>query len=221
MARLPDVLGGRDDGDAVGPPQHRTSLRPPLRSTAYSSASLVRTSGAAVRSVPGVARVGGYRLWRVAEPSIPAGEPGVRVTFEEAATDSYASAFALAKAFGSTVLEPSWWPAGIEEISYRVARFSSGHLHHEIMSVRRDGVPVGVIGQLEIPGDRSPREWLDGDWSEPHELAHVRGLIGRVGSPPRLQAVVYHAGLEIRLVGYDTEDEIMRVVSRLRPVSPE
>lgn len=157
----------------------------------------------------------------MAGPHIPAGEPDARVTFEEAASDTYASALALARAFDSTVLEPSWWPAGIQEISYCLARFSTGRAHYEIESIRRDGVPVGVIGQYETPGSRSPREWLDGEWSEPRELADVRGLIGRVGVPSRLQAVVYDQKLEIHLIGYDTEDEIVSAVSSLRRVSPD
>ena len=49
---------------------------------------------------------------------------------------------------------------------------------------------------------------VDGEWSEPRQLAHVRGLIGRVGVPPELQAVIYDQGLEIHVIGYDTEDEI-------------
>lgn len=101
----------------------------------------------------------------VAGPDIPADHPGPRVTIEEAASETYPTAVELARAFGSTVLEPSWWPADAEEVSYCVARFSSGDTHYEIESIRRDGVPVGVIGHFEIAGGRSPREWLDGEWS--------------------------------------------------------
>ena len=68
---------------------------------------------------------------------------------------------------------------------------------------------------------RSPREWLDGEWSEPRELARLRGLIGRVGFPPTLQAVIYDQGLEIHLIGYDTEDEIMSAITSLRRASPD
>jgi hypothetical protein len=143
------------------------------------------------------------------------------VTIEEAASETYSSGLALAQAFGSTILEPSWWPADAGEVSYCVARFSSGRAHYEIESIRRDGVPVGVIGHRETVGRRSPREWLDGEWSEPHELAHVCGLVGQVGIPPRLQAVIYDQGIEIHLVGYDTEDEILSVVESLRRASPE
>jgi hypothetical protein len=49
----------------------------------------------------------------------------------------------------------------------------------------------------------------------------VRGLIGRVGIPPRLQAVTYEQKLETHLIGYDTEDEIMSAVRSLRRISPD
>lgn len=104
----------------------------------------------------------GYTLSRVAGPHIPAGDHGPRVTFEEAASESYPSALALARAVGSTLLEPSWWPADAEEISYCVARFSSGHAHYKIGSIRRDGVPVGAIGHFAAAGGGSPTDWLDG-----------------------------------------------------------
>lgn len=135
--------------------------------------------------------------------------------------ETYPSGSALAQAFGSAILEPSWWPADAGEVSYCVARFSSGRAHYEMESSRRDRVPVGVIGHFEAPGARSPSEWLDGEWSEPRELAHVRGLIGQVGIPPRLQAVIYDQGFEIHLVGYDTEDEILSAVESLCRASPD
>jgi hypothetical protein len=110
------------------------------------------------------------------EPQIPADDQAAddhrpRATSEIAASETYATGLALARAFGSTVLEPSWWPEDVEEIRCCLARFSSGHAHYEILATRRDGVPVGVIGHIERPGGRSPREWLDGEWSEPRELA--------------------------------------------------
>ncbi len=45
----------------------------------------------------------------------------------------------------------------------------------------------------------------------------MRGLIGRVGEPSRLQAVIYDEKLEIQLIGYATEAEIVRAVTSLRP----
>ena len=44
----------------------------------------------------------------------------------------------------------------------------------------------------------------------------MRGLIGRVGAPRRLRAVIYDETLQIQLIGDDTEAEIMSTVSSLR-----
>ena len=144
------------------------------------------------------------------------GDDGPRATVSEADSETYSSAPELARAFGSPVCEPTWWPADIEEISYCLVR-SPGGVHYQIGSTRSDGVPVCVIGQFEAAlAGRSPRDWLHGEWSEPPELAHVRGLIGRVGIPRRLQAVIYDQKLQIQLIGYDTEHEIMSTVSSLR-----
>jgi hypothetical protein len=58
--------------------------------------------------------------------------PEIRVTSDVAASETYASGLALARAFGSTVREPSWWPEDVEEIRCCMARFSAGHAHCEI-----------------------------------------------------------------------------------------
>jgi hypothetical protein len=118
------------------------------------------------------------------------------------------------------VLEPSWWPEDVEEIRCSLARFSTAPARYEILATRRDGTPVGVIGHVDHSGGRSPGEWLDGEWSEPPELAELRGLIGRVGIPARLQGVIYDQELQMHLIGYDTEDEIVSAVNSLRRVSP-
>ena len=88
---------------------------------------------------------------RVAAPHPPAGDHGPRVTVRSAVSEIYSSSLGLAEAFGSTVLEPSWWPADVQEISYCLARFP-GCAHYRIDSTRRDGVPVGVIGHFEAAG---------------------------------------------------------------------
>jgi hypothetical protein len=59
---------------------------------------------------------------------------------------------------------------------------------------------------------------LVGEWSEPPELAQQRGLIGRVGEPPQLQAIIYDENLEIQLFGYTTEYEIFGAVNSLRRI---
>jgi hypothetical protein len=42
-----------------------------------------------------------------------------------------------------------------------------------------------------------------------------------VGIPPRLQALVHREKLAIRLIGYETEEEIISVARSLRPVSAD
>lgn len=49
----------------------------------------------------------------------------------------------------------------------------------------------------------------------------MRGLIGRVGIPPRFQAVVHHEKLAIHLIGYETEREIMSAATGLRRVGAD
>jgi hypothetical protein len=159
-------------------------------------------------------------MWRVAGPDVP-GDPGPRVTVEETPSESYGSGSALAAAFGGTILEPSWWPADTEEISYSL-NGRPGHPHFFIGSTRAGGEPVCVVGFFEAAwAGRSPRDWLNGEWTQSRELVHVRGLIGWVGIPSRLQVVIYDKRLAIQLVGYHTEDEIMGAVKSLRHIEPD
>jgi hypothetical protein len=137
----------------------------------------------------------------------------------EIESDAYSSPQALAQAFGSTILVPSWWPLGTAEIEYLLELSRS--VSYRVGSVRHDGVPIVVIGCPEVAGARSPRDWLVGEWSEPEELTQVRGAIGRVGDPPRLHTVIYGQNLQLQLIGYETEDEIVRTVSGLRRIGPE
>jgi len=48
----------------------------------------------------------------------------------------------------------------------------------------------------------------------------LRGLVGWVGIPPRLQTVIYDQQLAIQLIGYRTEDEMMNAVRSLHPIDP-
>lgn len=160
-------------------------------------------------------------IWQVAGSETPAGDSGPRVAIQQVPSTSYGSAATLAGAFGGTILEPSWWPADTGEITYSL----DGHAnrtHYSIGSIRADGVPICVVGFYEaVWAGRSPRDWLRGEWSEPRELEHVRGLVGRVGIPPRLQVVIYDHQLAVQLIGYENEDEIMRTVKSLRPIAPD
>jgi hypothetical protein len=149
------------------------------------------------------------------------GDPGARVTIREVPTVACGSGSALARAFGGAILEPSWWPPDTEEVSYRLYG-EHGNAHYSVGSTRAHGVPISVVGFWEAAWKgRSPRDWLAGEWSEPSELAHLRGLIGKVGVPPRLQVVLYDQQLAIQLIGYRTEAEIMNAVRSLRRVEPE
>jgi hypothetical protein len=157
----------------------------------------------------------------MAESTVSGSDPGPRVTIKQVASETYHSGSALARAFGGPILEPTWWPPDTEEISYSLAG-EPDHAHYDVGSVRAGGVPICVIGFWESAWNgRSPRDWLDGEWSEPSELAHLRGLIGKVGVPPSLQVVLYDQQLAIQLIGYGTEAEIMSAVMSLRTVEPE
>jgi len=46
-------------------------------------------------------------------------------------------------------------------------------------------------------------------------------LIGRVGIPRRFQAVIYDEGLEVHLIGYETEEEIMSAARSLHWVTSD
>ena len=148
------------------------------------------------------------------------GQDGARATSHVIST-GYGSAQDLAQAFGAPILEPTWWPADTEEISYDLVRSGAGGGRYQIGSVRGEGVPICVVGHLEAAlAGRSPRDWLHGEWSEPSELKNVRGLIGQVGIPRQLQAVIYDQKLQIQLIGYESHDEIINAVSSLRQTSP-
>ena len=138
----------------------------------------------------------------------------------ETPSTTYDSASALARAFGSTILGPSWWPEDTGEISY-VLRGVANRINYQIGSVRADGVPICVVGFYEAAwAGRSPRDWLHGEWSEPPELSDLRGLVGRVGVPPVLQVVIYDQQLAIQLIGYGTDEEIMCTVRSLGLIAP-
>jgi hypothetical protein len=150
----------------------------------------------------------------------PSGDNGPRVEIAEAVYETHGSAAALAKAFGSSVFEPLWWPNDAGEISYTLDRFPS-HANYRIGSIRAGGVPIAVIGFIELESSaRSPRDWMAGEWHEPSELSHVNGLIGRVGIPRRLQAFVWDGDTRVTLIGFDSEADIIRAVRSFVRASP-
>jgi hypothetical protein len=86
-------------------------------------------------------------MWRMAVPD----DPGPRVTVEETASESYGSGSALAAAFGATILEPSWWPADTEEISYNL-NGGPGNAHYFIGSTAPEGSPYASSVSLKLRG---------------------------------------------------------------------
>jgi hypothetical protein len=123
--------------------------------------------------------------WYGAPTTGPAHESRATVSITEAVSKTLDSVRALARAFGSPVFEPAWWPADAGEISYCLERFPHGD-YYRVGSTRHNDVPTCVMGHPEVPvAGRAA-----GEWYAPRELTTVRGLIGRVGIPPRLQAVV-------------------------------
>jgi hypothetical protein len=140
----------------------------------------------------------------------------LRHEITEAVCEPHACAAALAQAFGSSVLEPLWWPKATGEISYTLDRFPH-RTNYRIGSVREEGVPIAVIGLVEPEGSkRSPRDWLAAEWHEPSELSHLRGLIGRVGIAPHLQAFVWDGDTRVTLIGFASEAEIIQAVNSFR-----
>jgi hypothetical protein len=144
------------------------------------------------------------------------GRSGVRMEIVESAREICSSVPALATAFGRVLFTPAWWPEDAQELECRLDRFPH-RTHYWVGAIRDDSVPVGVVGNVEVPGARR----ATGEWWAPSELAHVRGLIGRVGIPHRLQAVVHDEDLAIHLIGYETEAEIVKTVNSFQRISPE
>jgi hypothetical protein len=142
-------------------------------------------------------------------------KPRVEVTIGEADTEVYGSAVSLARAFGSTILEPLWWPPDAGPIGYRLARFPDCLEHDIVATCSGDDRLTLVIGHAEVPG--AGRE--AGDWYAPPELEDLRGLVGWTGYPRRLHAVVHDEGLAVHLFGYESQADVVRAARSLRRVS--
>ena len=110
---------------------------------------------------------------------------------------------------------PHWWPPDSRGVSYGLMS-GAGRSCYRIYTQRANGAPVCVVGLLESCWrGRSPKDWLEGDWFEPESLAHVRGIVGRVGTSAALHVALYSNGLAIQLLGYRTDQEILNVVGSL------
>ena len=85
---------------------------------------------------------------RLAGGSATTGDDGPRVTTSRVDSETFSSARELADAFGSVVVEPTWWPADTGEITYSLFR-SRGDVHYQIGSTRSEGVPIFVVVHFE------------------------------------------------------------------------
>jgi hypothetical protein len=69
----------------------------------------------------------------------------------------YPSAYELAGASDSVVFEPGWWPEDMAELTYELFQVRSGP-RYQIASIRTDGRPIMLLGQVENPRARLPEE---------------------------------------------------------------
>jgi len=109
------------------------------------------------------------------------------------------------EAFGSSIYVPIWWPER-DRVRYALGRQAGGRTY-QVRSGRRS--IIGVIGRQEI-AERLP--W--GDWHGTPELED--GLVDTSGDAVR--AVVYVGGHTVHLMGYGSEDEVVRAATSLREV---
>jgi hypothetical protein len=138
---------------------------------------------------------------------------GPRAEITEVPSTAYASAHELARAFGSVVFEPAWWPSDIEELTYELLESASGPSYH-IGSVRTDGRPIVLIGQREDPRVHLLLE----NWYEPDALKALGGIAAETGAGYR--AVLRQEQQTVQLIGYLSEAEVTRAALSLNRVAP-
>ncbi len=131
----------------------------------------------------------------------------IRVSGTTAEPKYFTSALALAESFEAQVFEPTWWPEDTRNVEYRL----DGAMYW-IGSIRREGVPIGVVGKAEAPGLRLPV----GNWSAIPELDAMRGLVSTSGD--QVRAVVHQEQQTILLIGYASEAELVRAVKSFQRV---
>jgi hypothetical protein len=140
-------------------------------------------------------------------------EPSAKIALAEG--DALDSAEALARAFGALVFEPTWWPPGVQHLTYHLERLSTHH-QYRVSATRPDGAPIGLIGRAQDPSARLPRPT---EWRAIPELSAMRGASRACGSS--VQAVMYVDNQAIHLVGYASDAEVIRVATGLRRVTPD
>jgi hypothetical protein len=158
-------------------------------------------------------RLGAGISWVYDKPMSDARESSVRVEITQLIPTIYPSAHELAGAFGSVVFEPGWWPEDMAKLTYELFQVRSGP-RYQIGSVRTDGRPIMLLGQVENPRARLPEE----DWYEPLDLVQLGGKVAATD-------IGYRAALRqdqqaLQLIGYSTEAEVVRAALSLRRVTP-
>jgi hypothetical protein len=144
-------------------------------------------------------------------------ERGPSISRKRVRTKRYRSAWRLAEALGSPVVKPAWWPEDAGKITYSLDQRPSLGAGYSMLATRRGCVPVGVVARPEHPAGGL----ADGEWHAAPELEGLRGMIGKVGRPPRLQAVAHAEGMRIHLIGYQSETEIVRAATSLQRPTAE
>jgi hypothetical protein len=134
-------------------------------------------------------------------------------------TTACSSATELAVAFGSAVFEPAWWPDDIGAISFEVMEHPRFGLEYQIGSARHDGRPIVVIARREQDGDPlGPLRGIFGlDWRSLPELESYQCFISNEDDGVR--AALMRDGQTLQLIGYRSEDEILRAIHSLRLVA--
>jgi hypothetical protein len=148
-------------------------------------------------------------------PRSPGGPGSLRASAVEIDSKDCGAALALAKGLDGPVFEPTWWPDDAEAMEY-VLDESASYRSYRIVSTRRDGTPICVIGR---PGEQPEQTLPPGNWSRPPELEPWRGLIRNNGD--HVHAVLQAEQQTIHLIGYASLDEVVHAVQSFRRVIAE
>ena len=146
--------------------------------------------------------------------SIGTDDAAPTVSGKLAISGAYGSVHELAADLPFPVFSPSWWPRDAGPIAYQLDQSASGP-SYRIAATRSDETPICIIGGREDPHARLPT----GDWRRLPQLEPLRGLVTASGAYVR--AVVHDEGQIIHLIGYASEDEVVRAIRTFSRVSAE
>lgn len=131
-------------------------------------------------------------------------------------SEPFGSAVELAGAFGSAILEPAWWPAECGNVGFTLDKHPRVGPTFRIGTLR-EGRPIMVIGRLSRDGD--PMRGLpSANWHDIPQLAAYSGVVANEHEAVR--AVLMRDGLTLQLLGYMSEDELVRAIESLQLVAP-